>query len=67
MFRSPMFQANTWLLVLRMQHQKALAPREYYQLLAFLQKGPDTLSPVPREQLYEEVDNMLQEFYQTKL
>jgi hypothetical protein len=45
---------------------KALDPQEYYQLLAFLQKGSDTLSPVPREQLRKEIDNKVQEFYADK-
>ena len=42
---------------------KALDPQEYYQLLAFLQKGPDILSPIPREHLHKEIDNKVQEFY----
>jgi hypothetical protein len=42
---------------------KALDPQEYCQLLSFLQKGPDILSPVPREELHKEIDNKVQEFY----
>ncbi len=41
---------------------KALTPQNYYQLLAFLQKGPDTSFSVTQEQLHKEIDNKVQEF-----